>query len=280
MKKGFIGIFFLVVLLQFVLVSAAETCNLEATLLNQDPHPAIPGEVTKVVFQIDGLANSNCGDVEIKLIESFPFELDPGYDASVFVKAGTYVRDFDSFLLVPYRLKIDEDSFEGANSLDLELSSSSATQTKSFDIEVEDLRTDFELSIKEYDSKTNVLTFQILNIGKNDVEALTIDIPPQDFLEIKGSNRNIIGSLDSNDDTTFNFEAISQDGDFRIIITYTDGINERRTLEKIVPFSTGPFNGRGEAEGRSIWFYITILLVVIWIFRWYTNRKSKKKHLN
>ena len=281
MKKRILGILIFAVLLQFVAIaSAADTCDLTATLLNQDPHPAIPGEAVKVVFQIDGVSDPDCGDVEITLIESFPFALDKGYDASVVVQSGTYVRGFGSFLLVPYKLVIDEDALEGMNKLELDVSSSSgATITYSFDIEVEDLRTDFEVSVKDYDPKTSILTFQILNIGENDIEALTIDIPAQDFLEIKGSSRNIVGSLDSNDDTTFSFEAKPKDGDFRLIITYTDAINKRRTLEKTVSFDSSNFDGRvRDGEGLSIWFYITIIIVLVLIYRWYRGRK-RRKHL-
>lgn len=280
MKKRVFGILMFAFLLQFiVLASAADTCDLTATLLNQDPHPAIPGEAVKVVFQIEGVSDPDCGDVKITLIESFPFKLDPAYDASVLVQSGTYVRNFGSFLLVPYKLRIDGDALEGSNILELDVSSKTGTITYPFDIEVEELRTDFEISIKEYNPKTSILTFQILNIGENDIEALTIDIPDQEFLEVKGSSRNIVGSLDSNDDTTFSFEAKPKDGDFRLIVTYTDSINERRTLEKIVGFNSKLFDGRaGEDTGMSFWFYITLIIVVVLVFRWWRNRKKRKKH--
>jgi len=279
MKKRIFGIFALIFILQIlVTASAAESCDLTPTLLNQDPYPVIPGEPVKIVFQIDGIKNALCGDIQVKLIESFPFTLDKGYDAAVSIKSGSYVKDFESFLLVPYKIKIDEDALEGASALELSISAGTTEVNYDFDIEIEDVRTDFELSIKEYDSSTGILTFQILNIGENDVEALTVDIPNQASLEIKGSARNIVGSLDSNDDTTFSFDAIPQDGDLELIITYTDTINERRTIEKSVSFDSNLFNGSAaEAEGRSIWFYITFIIVAILIVRWYLNKKNKPK---
>jgi hypothetical protein len=278
MKKRILGVFVLILVLQFlVIASAAETCELIPSLINQDPYPVIPGEPVKVVFQIDGIANSVCGDVDVELIESFPFILDKGYDAKVSVIAGTFVKDFESFLLAPYKIKIDEDALEGTSTLELRISSSTSDVNYDFDIEIEDVRTNFELSVKEYDSSTGILTFQILNIGENDVEALTVDVPRQDTLQIKGPARNIVGSLDSNDDTTFSFEAIPKDGDLKLIITYTDTINERRLMEKSVSFDSNLFDGSAaEKEGRSIWFYITLIFVIILIFRWYKNRKPKR----
>lgn len=264
---------------QFLAVASAEICKLAPTLINQDPYPVIPGEPVKVVFQITGVSNPLCGDISVKLIKEFPFTLDNAYVPEVSIKAGTFVKNFQSFWLVPYKIKIDEDALEGPAPLSIEVSSSTSKATYDFDIEIDDVRTDFELSVKEYNPSTNTLTFQILNIGENDVEALTVDIPSQDNLDVKGSARNIVGSLDSNDDTTFSFEAIPKDGDLRLIITYTDTINERRTIEKIASFDSNLFNGRASKdEGRSIWFYITLIIIVVWIVRWYLGRKKPKRH--
>ncbi|MEK6850524.1 MAG: hypothetical protein AABX85_03040 [Nanoarchaeota archaeon] len=54
----------------------AESCSPTVTLLNQDPYPVIPGEYVKLVFQIEGLANSECGKVYFELIEDYPMKFD------------------------------------------------------------------------------------------------------------------------------------------------------------------------------------------------------------
>ncbi len=279
MKKTVLGIFILVFALQFLAITSAEICKLEPSLINQDPYPVMPGEVVKVVFQIKGVSNPECGKITTRFIEKFPFTLDKGYDPEISIQGGAFVKDFKSYLLAPYKVKVDEDALEGEEPLSIEVSSSTSKATYDFNIEIDDVRTDFELSVKEYDSSTKTLTFQILNIGENDVEALTVDIPNQENIEVKGSSRNIVGSLDSNDDTTFSFEASPNDGEMNLVITYTDTINERRTLEKTVMFDSNLFNGRNvEKEGRSIWFYIVVLIVLVYAYRWYAERKRKKHH--
>lgn len=279
MKKRVIGLLAFVLLLQLVsLVASASICDLSATILNQDPYPVAPGETVKLVFQVDGAVNPNCGDVSIVLKQTFPFKLDAGYSSTYTYKSGTYVKDFSSFLLVPYKLIVNKDAEDGVNQLDIDIISNSGIITQSFDIEVADLRTDFEVSVKNYDPTTQMVTFEILNSGEHDVEALTIDIPKQESVSIRGSPRNIIGSLDSNDDTTFSFEATPRNGDITLIITYTDGINERRTLEKNVSFDMDYFNGRAtEKKGMSLWFYITIILAIGFILYWYRSRKAQKR---
>ena len=279
MKRGRVLLATLIVLLQLTFLSAA-VCNLQPILLNQDPYPAIPGESVKVVFQINGMTNTVCKDVKVTIKEDFPFSLAGGYSSTIYATSGTYFKDFNSFLLAPYNLKVDPDAADGTNNIDLEIDSSGSGKiTYSFDIEVSDSRTDFEIFVKEYNPDTRILTFQILNTGENDVEALTVDIPNQENIAVKGSARNIVGSLDSNDDTTFSFEGIPKDGNIDLILVYTDGINERRTLEKIVSFNSDLFEGRGVKEGRSIWFYITIILVLVWLFMGYRKRKNKKRHM-
>jgi len=279
MKKRVLGLLAFVFLLQLAsLVASASVCDLSAVILNQDPYPVAPGETLKVVFQIDGAVNSDCGDISIVLKEAFPFKLDSGYSSTYTYKAGTYLKDFSSFLLVPYKLIVNKDAEDGENNLEVDIISSSGTLTESFDIEVADLRTDFEVSVKNYDSATQTITFEILNSGEHDVEALTIDIPKQESVSIRGSPRNIIGSLDSNDDTTFSFEATPKNGDIKLIITYTDGINERRTLEKTVYFDMDYFNGRAtEKTGMSIWFYITLILVIGFVIYVYRNNRAQKR---
>ncbi len=73
MKKSIISIFILslaVILMLGTLISAA--CSPDASLINQDPYPAIPGDYVKVVFQIDGLENPECGIVTFGIKEEYP----------------------------------------------------------------------------------------------------------------------------------------------------------------------------------------------------------------
>lgn len=69
MKKNGIG---LVVLGLFVIFgmsfAIAETCGLDVGLINQEPYPAVPGEYVKVVFQITGVDNPECGKIDFELV--------------------------------------------------------------------------------------------------------------------------------------------------------------------------------------------------------------------
>ncbi len=264
----------------FSLVSAYP-CNLEVSMINQDPYPAIPGEYVKVVFQIDGIENPDCGDISFRVKEAFPVSLDPDVTNPIKIKAGTYQRDYSSFYIAAYKVRLSEDALEGDNPIEVAYSTkSSAEILKEFQIHVEDARADFEIYIKDYDYTTQVLTFEILNIADVDVEALTIEIPKQEGIQIKGPNRVVVGDLDSNEYTTAEFEATDlQEGDIKLDIIYTDTINVRRDLEKTVSFDASYFTGRGQDQGRSYtWLYVVIVLILGYIgWRYYKKRKHKKK---
>ena len=224
----------------FLLNFVAADCELGVSLLNQDPYPAVPGEYVKLVFQVTGVEDSDCGEVVFELVQDYPLMFDPDESTETTIKAGTFVNDYNSYLMVPYKVRIDENALDGENPIKVKYTSAStlASITESFDLEIEDSKVDFEINIKDYDYITHILTLEILNIGEKDVEALTLEISDQESIQIKGPNRNIIGDLDSNDYTTADFEASLSEGEIKVEIFYTDSINVRRNLEKIVSFNS------------------------------------------
>jgi len=272
------GILILTLLLALSVVSA-EACDFDATLLNQDPYPAVPGDYVKLVFQLDGLDASECKDISFKLLDDYPLEFNPGESGLRIFSEVDYIRNYDSSILIPFKVRINGDALDGTTPIEaLIQNKGNAPLLFSFDLEVEDVRADFEISIKNYDYNTNELTLEILNIEDSDVDALTLEIPPQENIKIKGAPRVIVGDLDSNEYTTADFEAIPSDGEFTINLIYSDTINIRRTISKTVEFDSEYFKNRKSDESNtSIWtyiFWIALIAVVVW---WFYRRSKKKK---
>jgi len=282
MKKDKALIFFSLLISIFLfgnLVSA--TCNLKISMLNQDPYPAIPGDYVKVVFQIDGLENSDCGEISFGIKEEYPISLDPNVTNPITIKSGTFQANYGSFYLAPYKLRLDENALDGENPIEVyhTKSLSDLTVITEFNLTVKDTRADFEIHIKDYNYVTRKLTFEILNIAESDIEALTIEVPKQDEIEIKGSNRMVVGDLDSNEYTTAEFEAIlpKKETKINLNIFYTDSINARRETQKVVNFDYSYFIDRNsDKKSQPYWLYILILAVVAW-FVWRRIKKKKKE---
>jgi len=279
MKKVVIPILFALSLFLIPLINAAP-CELDVSMINQDPYPAIPGDYVKVVFQIDGIENPECGIVTFEIKENYPFSLDPNVTNKVTVNAGTYSRSYSSFYLATYKLRVNEDALEGNNPIEVVYGKTTGPEIlKEFDIYIEDTKADFEVHVKDYSYITAELTFEILNIENVDVEALTIEIPKQEGIQVKGANKKVIGDLDSNEYTTADFEMVLPEGETEITlkIIYTDSINVRREITKQVTFDSSYFSGRnGTQKSSKWWIYVLVIAVVAW-FAWRQIKKNKLK---
>lgn len=154
MKRGVL-LAILLFVFSFSLVSA---CILDVKLINQDPYPALPGDYVKITFQLTGLEDTSCGLVTFQLLQDYPFSLDPGINNEVTVRSGTYAKDYDSSLIIPYKLRVDENAVDGDNSLNVRFFTTNTNnnlyQNRNFNISVEDSRTDFEINVKDYSYTT------------------------------------------------------------------------------------------------------------------------------
>ena len=167
----------LFLVLSITLVSA-EACDLNTSLLNQDPYPAVPGDYVKLVLQVKGLDSPDCNDITFSLLSDYPIEFNPGESGIRTFKKIDYIKDFESNLLIPYEVRINKDALNGANPIEVRIQSKGdASVTKTLNIEIEDVRADFEIYVKDYDYTTNEITLEILNIAAADVELLTLEIP-------------------------------------------------------------------------------------------------------
>jgi hypothetical protein len=261
---------------------SAIPCDLGVSMINQDPYPAIPGDYVKIVFQIEGLSNPECGVVDFELKENYPFSLDPNVSSALSINAGTYSRSYSSFYLATYKLRVNENALNGNNPIEVVYSNKYGVDLiKEFDIYVEDTHADFEVHVKDYNPLTGELTFEILNIADVDIEALTIEIPKQENIQIKGANIKIVGNLDSNEYTAADFEAIPKSGEINMTLIYTDSINVRREINKTVVFDSDYFNDRnGSNKKQQVWLYVIIVLVVAWfVWRQVKKNKAKKKRM-
>ena len=278
MRRQVISLLFLMALSLVV----AEACQLDVSLLNQDPYPAVQGDYVKLVFQVDGVANTECKTVDFELLEKYPISFDAGQQRRFTIDAGTYTgSNYQDFFMATYKVRVNADALDGANPIEVRYSYGfGSTQTKEVDMEVEDVRADFEVVVKDYDYGTHELTLEILNIEDSDVEALTVEIPKQDNIEVKGPNRIVVGDLDSNEYTTADFEATVEDGEVSLTLTYSDAINVRRTVEETVVFDSSYFKDRKADEssvGAGTYIFWIVVVVVVGWFGWKKWKKKKKK---
>jgi hypothetical protein len=280
MKKRYL-LAFVAFLVAFNFILAAEDCSPEVKLINQDPYPAIPGDYVKLVFQVDGIENPDCGTVSVNLEENFPFSLNPGETNPITVRSGVYERTFGSFVTVPYKVRVDENAIDGDNPIEILVSASTINLLAEFNISIEDARSKFEVFVKDFNPLTKIMTLEVLNSGKYDVKALTLEIPRQSNIVTKGANRNVLGDLDANEYTTADFEIASVNDDITLNIFYTDTLGIRRNLTQSFSFDISSFENRAgdQKNGSSLKYFIFAAVVLVILFLLFRRfRKSKKKY--
>ena len=275
MKRGLV----FVLLVFGISLIMAEACQIDVSLLNQDPYPAVQGDYVKLVFQIDGVANTECNQVSFELLEKYPLEFDDGQQRVFSIDSGTYTAsNYQDFFMATYRVIVDADALDGSNPIEVRYNYGlGSTQTKEFDMEVEDVRAEFEIFVSEYNDATGEITLEILSIGTHDIEALTLEMPKQEGFVIIGSETNIVGDLDSNEDTSADFKVDAKDGTYSVLMRYSDSNGERRSIEMEFDFDAGQFPSSN--GGTSIWtkiFWLAVIVVVAWI-GWKQWKKRKKR---
>jgi len=287
MKRGmFLFIFLVFILLAVNFVSAeSSSCPFKISLLNQDPYPAIPGDYVDVVFQVKEISDPDCGILSVQLKEVYPFSLDPGESSTKEIRTGVFDEDFGDFFLATYKIRVSKDALEGNNTIEVLVFNDQYPTTsfsKEFEIKIEDSLTEFEIHVKDYSFETKKLVLEVLNIGEKDVEAVTIEIPNQENVQIFGSDKVIVGSVDSNEEETASFEGDLKTGQIKVILKYTDQIGERRILETSVEFKGDNFiaqtNGKKEISKVQIFligFGIPVVLYII--LRFLRKRKERRK---
>lgn len=290
MKRGLYKNLFIYLVLVFTMVFPAYSepgCILTAELVNQDPYPALPGTYVDVLFQLNGI-DYNCEEgVSVDLFLEYPFSLDIYELSSRFLESSAYVGlDYNSFWNNVYRIRVDENALEGDYELEFRYKEGTSYSWDNYYLikpilKVEDARTDFEIHISNYNIGQRDLVFEIINIGNQDVEALVVEILPQNNIIVKGQNRNILGDLDSNEYSSASFEAIPSDGEIKLLLHYTDSINERRVIEKIVYYDSNYFIDsleNIEEENNTKYYVLCAIFVIFFILYLRKRRKTKRRN--
>ncbi|MFA5061382.1 MAG: hypothetical protein WC494_03660 [Candidatus Pacearchaeota archaeon] len=302
MKKIKITFLMSLLILNIITIASAEVVDYnydesfsgtQITQLKYEPYPVNPGEYFKLWIKIN--LGSSSRDAKFELLPEFPFSLDSNEKA---------LRSFGSGsgeVVVEYKIRVDKNAVEGENELKFKYASDGKSEnwiTGSFDIQIENVQTDFDLIIQE--SSGTDYSIAIANIGKNTANSLIVRIPEQESYKISGTNGQMVGNLESGDYTLVSF-SISPIGrnteSLKVQLDYTDSIGERRSLIKEVgSLSTSPVSNNNETMPdygnfqrgnipmqqesifKSYWFWgiiILILTIIIILAVKYPNKRKE-----
>ncbi len=262
------------VLTMFLVSNAFALCNLNISMMNQEPYPAVPGDIVKIVFQADAAGSNDCGGIVLELIEKYPFTIDPSSKKSYTFPSNIYARDYSNVLMAPFTIRVDKEALDSESPIEIKY----GNIIKTFYINVDDVRSKFEVFVADYDIVSKQIVFEIQNIGKSDSNAVTIEIPSQDGVDIYGANKQNIGSLSSNDDTRSDFKIYTQNNIIKMNIYYSDSTNTRRVYEENIDFNIDNFYHPDENKFSFSSLIIPLILVSITVI-FFVRRRSKYKKI-
>ncbi|MBR9704620.1 hypothetical protein GOV12_04355 [Candidatus Pacearchaeota archaeon] len=302
-KKEIIILFSIIIISFFTIssISAAATdssCELNLTILNQDPYPAIPNEYVDVVFQLRGLSNSNCKGARIELVPNYPFSLDENNSLRE-IKGSTYIPNYKNEWMIPYKVRIDKDALDGENILEIRYApgiwGEDSYLTKKFNINIQDSRTTFDAVIQEMSGSD--ISIAIANTGKYTANSVVIRIPEQSAYRAQGTSGQMVGNLDSGDYTIVSFSITksrsNENNNLLFDIYYTDILGIRRTVNIEMSLDTGGLIGgnysredmmnnrnfqRNRDSGWSIWYTIIIIVIILITIIIFYKKYKKSSH--
>ena len=109
-------IILLVLVFSIVIGSAIAQLYGEAvviSLLNQDPDPAISGDIVELRFGVENHGDDPSGNYFVEIAPQYPFEAIPGEDLVKNVgKVGTNVEG-DNLIVVKFKVRVDKDATAG-----------------------------------------------------------------------------------------------------------------------------------------------------------------------
>jgi hypothetical protein len=139
---------------------------------------------------------------------------------------------------------VDENAVESENEISLKYTTGDDdfSVTRDFDISVDDVGTDFELSAGKVSASS--IPVNLDNIGDKSAESVHVVLPDQSGINKEGVETQVVGSMDSgeNKEVDFAVSNISVGSSYRFEIHYTDGNGVRRELVRNIEIGTIPVN--------------------------------------
>ena len=261
---------------------------IDISLLNQDPYPAEPNNYVELVFKVENIGGVDVNDVLVELLPEYPFSLDAGVSAVKEVGSLTLAQYDEKAVFVKYKVRVDKDAIDGENPIKIRYVYGTNGQwinyaTREYNITVEDTTTDFDVAIQDYSPVTGTLSIAVSNTGDQNADSVTVSLPEQSAITVIGSNKEIIGGIETNDYTVSSFKVVPKEDALIVVhISYTDSIGVRREIDKAVLFKASTYSYKiaaketGTNNRALIYIGIGVVGIAIIIVLFRILRKKRK----
>jgi hypothetical protein len=264
-----------------------------------------PGKPTPVVFTLSNVGSSPIKDLAFSWSQPSSLILPVGSDNNIYIGSLGIGEQSKVVFTMTTNPGISPGVYPVTLALNYIEGNTTATSTSQIGMIVGGT-TDFDVSAE---GSSGQVSLSIANIGSNDANSVTVEIPSQPSFSVTGGSSAILGNLNTGDYTTATFQISSRvarnaTGGFGggnqtlgggsqnllVRISYTDTTGQRQSVDKEVPVSlgasssstttsSGTFSSRSQSSGQGL-IYIIIgaagIAAVVGFFI-YRQRKTKKK---
>jgi len=176
------------------------TTNMEGVLLTADPYPVQSGDDAEVSFKIQNRGNTEAENVEVEIMDTFPFELKP--DRKRTYNVGT-VAPGESYYITSEVL-VSEDAPDGNNSFEVRITNGDFSKVEKIPLSVQSDQINLNLANLKTspnelvaDTQDNTLSVDVVNNGEKTAENVVLELDTPTFFESQSSfsTRQALGNI-------------------------------------------------------------------------------------
>jgi len=181
----------------------SSTAVLNVSLANQDPDPAVAGEMLEMRFMAENMGSREANNIILELIPQYPFIAIPGEEYVRTINTLSAYQQGTDAIIIKYKVRVDKDAIKGTNQIGLRRSGggSDLSLTNLYNIEV--TGTEFAQIIyvdkaKLQPGNETPLKFTITNVGNSPLQNLVFSWNEEDgvILPVYSDNTKYIKSID------------------------------------------------------------------------------------
>ena len=223
------------------------------SLVNQDPDPAIAGDVMEIYLGIENIGGESANDLMVEFVPEYPFTL--ATDEPAVQNIGTMKSyQYDDYMkIITYTIKVDSDASAGSYDLKIryyEFGDSKVIE-KSITIDVKNREMAEIIQIDKTNlvpGKQSGLTFTVNNVGKAPLRDLTFSWINEDkvILPVGSDNTKYIKNIEIGDSVDLDYQVIADPNadpglyELKLYLTYDNPITyEEKEISTIAGVNVG-----------------------------------------
>ncbi|MBI2134312.1 hypothetical protein HYU11_06570 [Candidatus Woesearchaeota archaeon] len=222
MRKTIIALLaILSLILNMVAINAElnDATVLSVSLVNQDPDPAIAGDIADIRIAVENLGGEDAENLIIEFVPEYPFQ--PVQEEDAAQKVGTIMGyqgyyDKRNVKIIKYRIRIDKEAYAGSYELKIKYyqDGSNNTAQKSLSIDVKNRESAEVIHIDKtvlVPGKQSGLRFSINNVGNAPLRDLTFNWENEDkiILPVGSDNTRYVKYIDIGESAEIEYQVIA-----------------------------------------------------------------------